>query len=79
MISKTNTAALLVFVFMSSFLPLHVLAYGVSTHAYLTEEIIEFYNERFPEKKISEEFTDYLIDGARKEAIVLQNQLQLCL
>ena len=67
MISKTNTAALLVFVFMSSFLPLHVLAYGVSTHAYLTEEIIEFYNERFPEKKISEEFTDYLIDGARKE------------
>lgn len=41
-------------------------AYSVVTHAYLTKEVIEFYNRHF-ENKIPEEFWNYVIDGARKE------------
>src|SRR3989344_4560995 len=42
------------------------LAYGVETHAFLTKEAVEFYNQHF-ENKISEENKIFLIDGARKE------------
>ena len=42
------------------------LAYGVETHAFLTDEAVKFYNQHF-ENKISEENKIFLIDGARKE------------
>src|SRR3989344_2532263 len=41
-------------------------AYEVETHAFLTEEVVDFYNQHF-EKDISEDLRNYLIDGARKE------------
>lgn len=41
-------------------------AYGVETHAFLTKAVIEFYNKNFP-KKITDDLTPYLIDGARLE------------
>lgn len=44
-----------------------VFAYEVDTHAYLTDEIIDFYNKNFSENKISDELTPYLIDGSRRE------------
>ncbi|MFA5098970.1 MAG: lamin tail domain-containing protein [Candidatus Paceibacterota bacterium] len=42
-------------------------AYDVDTHAYLTSEVVKFYNQNFPNSKISNELNDYLIDGSRKE------------
>ncbi|TSC89617.1 MAG: endonuclease G, mitochondrial [Parcubacteria group bacterium Gr01-1014_3] len=45
----------------------NVLAYGVETHAFLTQAATEFYNKNFPDKKLSEETINYLIDGARLE------------
>lgn len=44
-----------------------VWAYGVETHAFLTKTVVDFYNQHFPNKKISEELANYLIDGARLE------------
>ncbi len=41
-------------------------AYDVGTHAFLTKEVISFYNQHFT-KKISNELGIYLIDGARLE------------
>ena len=43
-----------------------VFSYEVETHAYLTSEIIKFYNKNFS-NKISEELTSYLIEGSRQE------------
>ncbi|MBI2035679.1 MAG: lamin tail domain-containing protein [Candidatus Liptonbacteria bacterium] len=43
------------------------LAYGVGTHAYLTSEIFDFYNERYQNNKISENLKPFLIDGSRRE------------
>src|SRR3989344_7180929 len=43
------------------------LAYSPETHAYLTREIFNFYNQKFPKKQISFELRDYLIDGSRRE------------
>ncbi|MEM4648275.1 MAG: lamin tail domain-containing protein [Candidatus Pacearchaeota archaeon] len=40
--------------------------YSTDTHAALTQEIIDFYNQFF-EKKISNSLKDFLIDGARRE------------
>ncbi len=42
-------------------------AYGVETHAYLTDEIINFYNQNYSNNQIPSELRDYLIDGSRKE------------
>lgn len=44
-----------------------VLAYDIETHAFLTDEIIKFYNQNFSNDKIPNELKDYLIDGARRE------------
>jgi len=44
-----------------------VFAYGIDTHAYLTNEVVKFYNQNFPNNKIFDELKDYLIDGSRKE------------
>ncbi|MDP3948076.1 MAG: lamin tail domain-containing protein, partial [bacterium] len=45
----------------------HVLAYGVETHAALTTNIFDFYNQSFPDKKLPEELKNFLIDGSRHE------------
>ena len=44
-----------------------VLAYHVETHAYLTREIVDFYNEHFPDKEITEGQAIFLVDGSRRE------------
>ena len=44
-----------------------VFAYGIETHAYLTNEAIKFYNQKFSDNKINEELIPYLLDGARQE------------
>ncbi|MDP3729142.1 MAG: hypothetical protein Q8R26_00075, partial [bacterium] len=43
-----------------------VYGYAVETHAFLTNEVVAFYNNH-TEHPISEEFYDYIIDGARLE------------
>ncbi len=45
----------------------NVFAYSIETHAYLTGEIINFYNQNYPSQKISDDLRDYLIDGSRRE------------
>lgn len=45
----------------------NVLAYGVETHAFLTKEVLRFYNQHFPNQSIIEELQNYIIDGARLE------------
>ncbi len=47
--------------------PLNVFAYSVGTHAFLTQELVEFYNQQFPERQIPEEFEDEIIEGSRRE------------
>jgi hypothetical protein len=47
--------------------------YGVETHAFLTKEVVAFYNKNFSQNKISKELADYIMDGARLEAFVPQN------
>ena len=42
-------------------------AYDIETHAYLTSEIINFYNQHFSNQSISNELKDYLIDGSQRE------------
>lgn len=42
-------------------------AYGVEAHAYLTEEIIDFYNKHYQEKRIPENLRPFLVDGSRRE------------
>lgn len=44
-----------------------VQAYGTETHAYLTSEVINFYNQNYPDNQIPSELRNYLIDGSRKE------------
>ena len=44
-----------------------VLAYGVETHAYLTDEIINFYNQSYSDNLIGGELKSYIVDGARRE------------
>ena len=43
-----------------------VFAYGIDTHALLTKEAVDFYSLQTKSINI-QEFSDYLIDGARKE------------
>lgn len=45
----------------------YVFAYDIETHAYLTAEIIDFYNKNFPKQQINDELKNYLIDGSRRE------------
>ncbi len=45
----------------------NVFAYSVETHAFLTDEISKFYNQNFPNNKISNDLASYLLDGARRE------------
>jgi hypothetical protein len=61
---------ILIPIFISGFfvsnIPL-VFGYGANTHSFLTEEAFEFYNQKFPQNKISGELKQYLIDGSRRE------------
>ncbi|MGB9609072.1 MAG: hypothetical protein ACPL3E_01710 [Minisyncoccia bacterium] len=43
-----------------------IFGYEIETHAYLTSEIVKFYNNHFS-NKIPKELIPYLIDGSRKE------------
>ena len=45
----------------------NVFAYYAETHAYLTSEIVRFYNKNFSNQQIPEELKSYLIDGSRRE------------
>lgn len=47
--------------------PLYAHAYEIDVHAYLTKEAVSFYNSHVAENKISDEFGNYLTDGARRE------------
>ena len=38
----------------------NVFAYDIETHAYLTSEVIKFYNQNFPNNKISDDLASYL-------------------
>src|SRR3989338_4997352 len=51
----------------SGFFVFRANAYEIGTHAFLTKEIINFYNKNFPIKPISKDLADYLIDGSRRE------------
>ena len=42
-------------------------AYEIETHAFLTNEIIKFYNQNFSNNQISTDLTPYLLDGSRRE------------
>jgi len=42
-------------------------AYDAGTHAFLTNEVVKFYNQHFPNNKISDDLIPYLIDGSRRE------------
>ena len=42
-------------------------AYEIGTHAFLTQEVVGFYNKNFPDRKIAEDLTNYLVDGSRRE------------
>ncbi len=44
-----------------------VFAYEIETHAFLTDEVIKFYNQSFSNQQIPDELRDYLIDGSRRE------------
>ncbi|MEK7463469.1 MAG: lamin tail domain-containing protein [Patescibacteria group bacterium] len=54
------------FVFTLSIAP-SAFAYEVETHAYLTDEVINFYNQNYPNNPIKDEFKSYIIDGSRRE------------
>ena len=56
-----------IFILLFLFFNQKVFAYGTETHAALTQEIFNFYNQHFPQNKIPEALKDYLIDGSRRE------------
>ncbi|MEK7506244.1 MAG: lamin tail domain-containing protein, partial [Patescibacteria group bacterium] len=62
---------LILFSLVLSFLfisfPRESFAYNIGTHAYLTDEIVNFYNKNFLGNQIPEGFRNYMIDGSRKE------------
>jgi len=58
---------LTIFSFILFSLPSCVFAYPIDTHAYLTDEIIDFYNKHFIDDKIPDELRDFLVDGSRRE------------
>lgn len=61
-----NNKKLLILTLIILFCSNYALAYDIETHAYLTKEIINFYNQNF-ENKIPSYLENYLIDGSRKE------------
>ncbi|PIP46051.1 MAG: hypothetical protein COX15_01715, partial [Candidatus Colwellbacteria bacterium CG23_combo_of_CG06-09_8_20_14_all_42_19] len=48
-------------------LPNRAFAYGADTHAYLTDEIVKFYNQHYGNNQISADLKSYIIDGSRRE------------
>lgn len=48
-------------------LPGAAFGYSVETHAFLTDEIVKFYNARFPQRPIPNELKNFIIDGSRRE------------
>ena len=48
------------------FVTTNAIGYGVETHAFLTEEIINFYNKSYT-NELSKDESDFLIDGSRHE------------
>ncbi|MBI5732510.1 hypothetical protein HY967_00935 [Candidatus Jorgensenbacteria bacterium] len=58
---------LLVLFAINVFIVKQALAYTVDTHAYLTEVIFNFYNQKVQRNKIPQNLKDFLIDGARQE------------
>src|SRR3989344_4984347 len=47
--------------------PNKVHAYGVETHAYLTDQIIDFYNQSYSSSQVKDELKSYIVDGSRRE------------
>jgi len=47
--------------------PSYALAYTTDTHAFLTDEIVKFYDRNFSNKGIPDDLKIYLIDGSRRE------------
>lgn len=45
----------------------NVFAYEVVVHAFLTDQVVDFYNQNFPQNKIDDNLRAYLIDGSRRE------------
>ena len=45
----------------------NIFAYGIDTHAYLTQEVLDFYNKNFSGQRIPENLKNYLVDGSRRE------------
>ena len=58
---------ILLSIFLSLTFCSQVFAYEIDTHAFLTNEVIDIYNQNFSGDKISVELGNYLIDGSRKE------------
>ncbi|HUY69438.1 MAG TPA: lamin tail domain-containing protein [Candidatus Tyrphobacter sp.] len=44
-----------------------VSAYGYGVHAALTQSAVNFYNQSYPDNKISSDLKAYLVDGSRRE------------
>jgi len=64
---KLIKSFLLVILLIFSLGPYKVFAYGTETHAALTQEIAKFYNQYFPEKKLTNSEILLLMDGSRQE------------
>ncbi|MBI3274056.1 MAG: lamin tail domain-containing protein [Candidatus Colwellbacteria bacterium] len=67
-----NRKSLRVLIFISVFISTlgispSALAYGVETHAYLTDQVIDFYNKNYSNNPIRDDLKSYIIDGARRE------------
>ncbi|OGG37442.1 hypothetical protein A2110_02240 [Candidatus Jorgensenbacteria bacterium GWA1_54_12] len=54
-------------IFLSLFVPFRVLAYSFTTHAFLTDVAVDFYNASFPDRAIPDALKDFLADGAMHE------------
>ncbi len=67
-----NRKSLKLFIFISVFISTlgispSALAYGVETHTYLTDQVIDFYNKNYPNGPIKDDIRPYIVDGARRE------------
>ena len=67
MVRKTLFIVILGGIILGPFFVGNVLAYGVETHAFLTKEVVNFYNSHFPNNPVSGDLELYLIDGSRHE------------
>lgn len=66
-ITKSLLAFAALFNFVSPTLIGRAYAYGIETHAGISREIIRFYNQHFPNKKINETDAGHIIQGSRDE------------